>query len=397
MNKRGLGTWTLALVVAIGGMAAGWALLVGKPRPEPAPVPEPTPPLVRFVTADPQFLALPVRTQGTVQAEREINLTAEVSGRVVAVHEDFAAGSFFRAGERLVQIETADYEVAIARAESQVAAAQQQLAEEEGLALQARREWRELGTSKANSLFLREPQLVAARAALKAAEADLRAAELNLERTGLGLPFDGRLVSKGVDVGQFVAAGTAVAAAYGTERVQVRLPITDRQLALLDLPLSWGDRAEAGPGVLLKAVVAGNDQQWQGHIVRTEASIDVDSRVLYAVAVVDDPFGEDPAGAQVPLTPGLFVQAEIEGQPLQAVTRLPRSSLQNDGTVLLVGAESRLEARTVQARHSDGIHAWVQGLAPGDRVVAGTSGVLYAGMAVTAAPAQQLADGSLVQ
>ncbi len=367
MNKRGLGTWTLALVVAIGGMAAGWALLVGKPRPEPAPVPEPTPPLVRFVTADPQFLALPVRTQGTVQAEREINLTAEVSGRVVAVHEDFAAGSFFRAGERLVQIETADYEVAIARAESQVAAAQQQLAEEEGLALQARREWRELGTSKANSLFLREPQLVAARAALKAAEADLRAAELNLERTGLGLPFDGRL------------------------------PITDRQLALLDLPLSWGDRAEAGPGVLLKAVVAGNDQQWQGHIVRTEASIDVDSRVLYAVAVVDDPFGEDPAGAQVPLTPGLFVQAEIEGQPLQAVTRLPRSSLQNDGTVLLVGAESRLEARTVQARHSDGIHAWVQGLAPGDRVVAGTSGVLYAGMAVTAAPAQQLADGSLVQ
>lgn len=392
MNKRGLGTWALALVVAIGGLATGWALLVGKPRPEPAPVPQPAPPLVRFITADPQPLALTVRTQGTVQAERQINLTAQVSGRVVAVHENFAAGSFFRAGERLLQIETADYEVAIARAESQLAAAQQRLAEEEGLARQAKREWRELGTSKANALFLREPQLVSARAALKAAEADLRAAKLNLARTSLSLPFDGRLVSKAVDVGQFVAAGTAVAAAYGTERVQVRLPVTDRQLALLDLPLSWDDDESPGPAVLLRAMVAGELREWQGHIARTDASIDVDSRVLYAVAVVDQPFAQG-ASQDVPLTPGLFVEAEIEGVPLPGLTRLPRSALQNDGTVLLVGGESRLESRTVATRYSDGRHAWVQGLEPGDRVVATGGGVLYAGMTVTAAPAQQLADG----
>lgn len=392
MNKRGPGTWALALVVTIGGLAAGWALLVGKPRPEPAPVPQPVPPLVRFVTADPQPLALSVSTQGTVQAERQINLTAQVSGRVVAVHENFAAGSFFRAGERLLQIETADYEVAIARAESQLAAAQQRLAEEEGLARQAKREWRELGTSKANALFLREPQLVSARAALKAAEADLRAAKLNLARTSLSLPFDGRLVSKAVDVGQFVAAGTAVAAAYGTERMQVRLPVTDRQLALLDLPLSWDDRERPGPAVVLRAVVAGEPRQWQGRIARTDASIDVDSRVLYAVAVVDQPFAQG-ASQDVPLTPGLFVEAEIEGVPLSGLTRLPRSALQNDGTVLLVGAESRLASRIVATRYSDGRHAWVQGLEPGDRVVATGGGVLYAGMTVTAAPAQQIADG----
>lgn len=392
MNKRGPGTWALALVVTIGGLAAGWALLVGKPRPEPAPVPQPVPPLVRFVTADPQPLALSVSTQGTVQAERQINLTAQVSGRVVAVHENFAAGSFFRAGERLLQIETADYEVAIARAESQLAAAQQRLAEEEGLARQAKREWRELGTSKANALFLREPQLVSARAALKAAEADLRAAKLNLARTSLSLPFDGRLVSKAVDVGQFVAAGTAVAAAYGTERMQIRLPVTDRQLALLDLPLSWDDRERPGPAVVLRAVVAGEPRQWQGRIARTDASIDVDSRVLYAVAVVDQPFAQG-ASQDVPLTPGLFVEAEIEGVPLSGLTRLPRSALQNDGTVLLVGAESRLASRIVATRYSDGRHAWVQGLEPGDRVVATGGGVLYAGMTVTAAPAQQIADG----
>ena len=50
-------------------------------------------------------------------------------------------------------------------------------------------------------------------------------------------------------------------------------------------------------------------------------------------------------------------------------------------------------SRIVATRYSDGRHAWVQGLEPGDRVVATGGGVLYAGMTVTAAPAQQIADG----
>ena len=89
----------------------------------------------------------------------------------------FAQGGFFAVDEPLVKVEDVDYQFLIARAESQVAAARQRLAEEEGRALQAKREWRDLGSVQANALFLREPQLASAKAALRASEADLAAAE----------------------------------------------------------------------------------------------------------------------------------------------------------------------------------------------------------------------------
>ena len=79
--------------------------------------------------------------------------------------------------------EKADYEFAIARARAQEAASAQRVAEERGRNLQAQREWRDLGTTEANDLFLRKPQLRAAEASLAAAQADVAAAELALERT----------------------------------------------------------------------------------------------------------------------------------------------------------------------------------------------------------------------
>ena len=136
-----------------------------------------------------------------------------------------------------MQLETADYDFAIARAAAQEAAAAQRLAEERGRNLQAKREWRDLGSNAANDLFLRKPQLYAAETALVAAQADVEAAKLALARTTLKAPFDGRLEKKLVDVGQFVAPGASLAQVYATDRVEVLLPISESQLALLALPL----------------------------------------------------------------------------------------------------------------------------------------------------------------
>ncbi|MEM1401687.1 MAG: efflux RND transporter periplasmic adaptor subunit [Pseudomonadota bacterium] len=396
MTQKALKNWSLALLVGVAGVGVAYALLVGKSKPEAAPIPETPPPLVRFVPADPGQVTLPVMAQGTVQAELEISLTSQVSGRVMEVSSAFVPGGFFDAGDTLVQIEEADYLLAIARAESQLASAQRTLAEEEGRALQARREWRDLGADKANSLFLREPQIAAAKASLVAAEADLENAHLNLKRTRLSLPFNGRIVSKSVDLGQFVGAGAGVARVYSTDRVQVRLPITDRQLALLELPLGRpGDVIASGPNVHISTVFAGERWDWEAVIERTEANLDVDSRVLYAVAVIDQPFGSDDSERRPPLTPGMFVEAEIAGRVMNAVARLPRNALRNDGTVLVVGTESQLEERSVRAMHSDGRNVWLAGLDAGARVVVSEDSLLSIGMTVTPTPAMQIAGGDL--
>jgi RND family efflux transporter MFP subunit len=263
-----------ALVVVLGSAVAIF-IATGKPRPAPVELEAPPPPLVQVITAVPEDVTLSVTSQGSVRPQREINIVSQVGGIVVAVDDHFADGGFFDAGTTLVQLEDADYRLELIRARARVADAAQLVAQEKGRARQAAREWRDLGNQEANDLFLRKPQLAGAEAALAAAEADLEQARLNLARTSISLPFNGRVREKMVDVGQYVTPGTPVARVYDTDVVKVRLPLTDRQVALLDLPLSFRklERDVPGAKVTLTARFADQQWQWEGRVVRTEASL----------------------------------------------------------------------------------------------------------------------------
>ncbi len=387
-----------ALLVLLVGGAVAFGLLVGKPGPEPQEMPISAPPLVDVVLAAPATRSLAVETQGTVRPLREIKLVIQVGGRVEFVSPRFAVGGFFRAHEQLLKVEDIDYQLVIARAESQVAAARQRVAEEEGRVLQAKREWRDLGSEQANALFLRKPQLASAQAALRAAEADLTSARLDLERTSISAPFNGRISEKYVDVGQYVAPATAIAAVYDTDVALVRLPLTGRQVALLDLPLNYDNlpmEMVASAPVVLQASFGNRMWEWRGRIVRTDASIDVNSRVVYAVAEVERPFAREPGSERPPLTPGLFVNATITGRQLERVSLLPRSALRSNDTVMVVDAEQRVRVRPVQLLQRNADQVWVQGLANGERVIVREPGLAVAGMEVTVNNPGELADGEL--
>lgn len=375
----------LAVIVLLVGGALAFALLTGKPKPEPQAAPGYVPPTVSVVVASPAAIALDVQAQGTVHPHREIQLVSQVSGKVEHVAEAFAQGGFFAAGDNLVEVEDMDYQFAIARVESQVAAARQVVAEEEGRALQAKREWRDLGNLQANDLFLRKPQIASAKASLKAAQADLAAAQLDLQRTQISAPFNGRIKEKRVDVGQYITPGTPVATIYDTDIVEVRIPLTDRQVALLELPLtSTAGVADAGarPAVTLQARFGNQEWSWKGSIVRTDAIIDVNSRLVYAVAEVEKPFEAPQGSARPPLSPGLFVKVQIEGRTLNNVTELERSALSTDGTVMVIDAEGLARSRDVQVLQADAQTVWLQGLAAGERVIVRKSGPVIVGMSV---------------
>ena len=389
------GLWALLVLIVGGGLSYG--LLVGKPGPEPEPAPPFVPPVVDIRVVAPAAHSLSVETQGTVRPLREIKLVSQVGGRVEEVSPRFAQGGFFAVDEPLVKVEDVDYQFLIARAESQVAAARQRLAEEEGRALQAKREWRDLGSVQANALFLREPQLASAKAALRASEADLAAARLDLSRTSIAAPFNGRISEKFVDVGQYVSLGTVIATIYDTDVAQVRLPLTDQQVALLDLPLIYNNELPAdrdGVPVLLHARFANREWQWQGKVVRTDASIDESSRVVYAVVEVQKPFERQSGSERPPLSPGLFVSATITGRQLQQVAELPRSALRSDGTVMVVDTAQLAQPQPVHVLDSDADNVWVQGLSAGARVIVRQPTLVVAGMQVTVREAAALAaDG----
>ena len=213
-----------------------------------------------------------------------------------------------------------------------------------------------------------------------------------MSRTSIAAPFNGRISEKSVDVGQYVSPGTVIATIYDTDVAQVRLPLTDQQVALLDLPLIYNNELPADRAVCrlyCDARFANREWEWQGKVVRTDASIDENSRVVYAVAEVQKPFARQPGSERPPLSPGLFVSATITGRQLPQVAELPRSALRSDGTVMVVDTAQLAQPQPVHVLDSARDNVWVQGLNAGARVIVRQPTLVVAGMQVTVRKARQ--------
>lgn len=409
------------LVLAAGAAAAmGFAAM----QEPPAEVDTAAPlPVVRVQTVSLDDHRFVIRSQGTVRPRTESRLVPEVSGNVVWVSPNLVSGGFFEADEPLLRIDARDYEQAVVGADAEVAAAKLRLAQEQAEAEIAREEWTDLGEGPPPDLTARVPQLAQARAAVAAAEANLVTSRRNLERTEIRAPYAGRVREETVDLGQFVTAGGPLGTIYAIDYVEIRLPLPDEDLAYIDdLPLLYrGQTAGGGPRVVLRADFAGKTHEWEGRIVRTEGEIDPVTRMVNAVARVQDPYGRGEDPERPPLAVGMFVQAEIEGSVAEQCARLPRAALRGaDGaataggtssalgtgsdvgaggggagsdesdrgsrgrdSVWVLDAENRLTRRTITPLRMEGDEVLVsEGLAEGDRVVVSTLDVESEGMRV---------------
>ena len=136
---------------------------------------------------------------------------------------------------------------------------------------------------------------------------------MTCKRTRIKVPYDGLVRNKKVDVGQYVAPGTPLGVTFAIDTAEIRLPLSNSDLAFLDLPSATRlDQAHRVP-VTLTADGARTGGEWQAEIVRTEGVVDEASRVLYAVAEVIDPYGVLGQSSQAELKMGTFVRAEIQG------------------------------------------------------------------------------------
>ena len=372
----------IVLVAAIGGNVVMGAL---QPKPEEKEEEVKATPVVA-VAAEEETVRLTVSTQGEASPRTEINLAPYVSGRIAYVSPNFIEGGAFKKDEVLLSIEDAEYAFRVTQARSNVAQARSRYASEKAEADSAQKDFEELGIGEGSDLALRKPQMAEAAAMLASARAALGEAELQLSRTKIVAPFDGRVAEKQVDIGEFVSPGTALGQIFSTGVMEVKLPLTDSELGQLGLSIGFAENSAAkGPAVTLSAVVAGVPRIWQGRIVRTDSRFDPKTRVMFAYAEVEDPYG---AGADngAPLAAGLFVNAEIEGRLIDSAVVVPRSAMRGDGVVYVVRADNTMEIRTVSVAKSDRDRAILTaGLAAGERVI--TSPVSGAADGVTVAVA----------
>lgn len=355
----------LGLALLAAGGAAAWYFYSTRPEPETAPRVEALP-VVRVKPLEASDVVLTVSTHGTVEPRTETTLSAEAGGRVVETSPALAAGGVAAAGEVLARIERRDYELALTRARAVLAQARARLAVEKATAALAKEEFKAFGKGEPDPLVLRDPQIKEAEAGVAAAEAGLEQADRDLARTEIKAPYAARVRRRLAAVGQRLNPGEPVAVIYPLDAVEVRLPVPQEETAHLALPLS--PRAgDDGPPVTLRATLGGRRAEWPGRIVRVEGEVDPRTRMILAVARVENPFA--PENGDPPLLIGLFVDAEIRGRTVSDAYEVPRASMR-EGRLLVVDRDDRLRLREVE-RVRDGLRTAVvrRGVEAGDRLI----------------------------
>ncbi|HKK23609.1 MAG TPA: HlyD family efflux transporter periplasmic adaptor subunit, partial [Pseudohaliea sp.] len=205
----------LARPLAILAVAALIAVVMIKSRPqlEARNVATPPPP-VEMQRISTGRIPVTVTAHGNVTAWRQLELAAQVSGRILWQAPTFEPGVVVAAGEPLLRIDPTDYELALAEARQALATAELSLADAKALRQSAR--------------------VDEARATVAAARARIARAERDLEHTEIVAPYRAVIDEQRVELGQFISTGTTVGRILGAERAEIRLPVPPRDTAFID-------------------------------------------------------------------------------------------------------------------------------------------------------------------
>lgn len=338
-----------------------------------------------------QAMPLEIKTQpasiassGTVIGAQEVRLTPEVAGRVVHMSPNLAAGTRLRKGDLLVQLDTRNYDAAVAQQQQNVALAELELALERNRGEVAEREWALLGDPSRQDATLakRVPHLAAAEMGVQAAKAALRQANANLGRSRITAPFNAVVVEEAVDIGQVVQPGTNVATLIGTDAfwVQIALP-----LEKLDGMNFGNDTTTASSATVRQRLGAGKTVERHGYVKQLMGQIDPQTRTAQILVEIPNPF--DVEG--LPLLPGAYVDVAIEGKALSDTWEVPRTALEDSEFVWVVDNESALRKRRVVIgwRNDDNVVV-TQGFQPGDQLVTSPLALPVDGQVVTVAPGE---------
>ncbi|MFW6370331.1 MAG: efflux RND transporter periplasmic adaptor subunit [Bacteroidota bacterium] len=380
--------------------------------------------LVETLEAQPETARVVVKGFGAAEAKSSLLLVAQVSGRVQYLNPNLRAGSSVEKDELLVQIDPRPFELALKRAKASIAQAESALQtikqeqanleknlelarQEEAFAERAFRRAQNLletgaGTESArdqaeqawvagrtkvqaqeNSLALIDERTANARASLAQSVASHHDAELSLEYSEIRSPFAGRVARRQVEPGQFVGIGTQLAEIYDPEVLEIPIRISLRDLAWIATDSLDGPEAAPKARAILR-VSKVHATTWNGRLARIDRRLDPQSRTAGAILEVSDPVAGKvvmPGPAEYKLlTPGTFVEVEIDGLSIPEAFVLPRKTLSPEGKIHLY-KDGRLEIRDVQIARSDEGTAFITGgLEAGDRIVTTTIAAPVDGM-----------------
>lgn len=309
---------------------------------------------------------------GNVEPVEDVMLSALVGGQVIRRSPAFTPGGFVKEGTVLLQIDPSDYRNTLELRRSDLLQAQTDLDVEMGRQEVAEQDLALVGgdtlSSGQRSLVLRQPQLNAVRARVKAARAAVSQAETDLARTTIRAPFDAHILTQNVTAGSQVAPGDNLGRLVGSEYYWVSLTVPVGQLRWLSFPDS---EEEQGSPVEIRNTTAWPDDTFRrGYLARQVGALEEQTRLARVLVRVPDPLARSAEKEGKPeLMIGTFVEARIEGEPIEDVIRINRDYVRTNQTVW-VNDNGKLSIRNVDILLTDVNHAYItNGLEDNEEVV----------------------------
>ncbi len=333
----------------------------------PSAPPQSGPPEVGVLTVKQEKVVLTTDLPGRVSASMIAEVRPQVGG--IIQKRLFTEGSDVKAGAPLYQIDPASYKAAYASAKASLAKAEANIT---SVRLKSER-YQELVKIKAVSQQEADDTFASfkqAEAEVESAKAAVETARINLAYTRITAPVSGRIGRSTVTDGALVTASQATALATIQQLNSVYVDVTQSSADMLRMKKSLlNGQMKKGTSSQAKVKLFFEDNSaypLPGTLKFSEVTVDQSTGSITLRAVFPNP--------NQALLPGMFVRAVLEeGVSEQAILIPQRGVSRNpkgDATVMVVGAEDKVEPRVIKVDRTVGENWLVtDGLKPGDRVI----------------------------
>ncbi len=318
-------------------------------------------------------MAVPVKIQdvdyeveitGTLLAENDVDISAEVDARVKKIH--FEEGDEAKEGDLLVELDDEKYRLEVLESETRVKKAEADLEYARIVEGRKKRLYQDnvISSQEYDDALT---QLHIAQAALENAIATLNLTKKKLKDTRILAPISGIITEKFVDAGEYVEAADKL----------LNIVKIDPIKALFFLPEKYAAEVVPGKTVTIK-VDAYPNEAFTGEVYFVNPKVKVETRRIACYARINNPEGK--------LRPGFFVNARFVAERLKDAIVIPEEAvLSEDGESYCFIVEDETAKQvglTIGWRLKGGEVVILKGLTPENRIIIRGQYVLTDGDAV---------------
>ena len=388
--QRSTWSWIIGLLFLVLGSAGAWAVSRGKKKPAQAEQAVIAVSAVSVVQIKRGPVTVEAQVLGEVIPAQQLNVIAELGGRILRLNPELVSGGRVKKGEWLVEIDQKEYQIGLQQELSRLSSAESELTLEKGRHSVATREWELIGLAEeqgvsdsereeAKRLALREPQQRSSAATVDNAKNAVERARLTLSKTRISAPWDAAVTQVNVSVGQVVAPGSQLARLVGSKELWIEARLSEGQAAQLRPNLMKAGACLDRESCVDPAVVMvrydyaeGESFSRQARLIRMEAEIERSTGTVGVIASLMESL--DGAEA-LPLMPGASAKLVIKLRSYDDAALIPQQALRNNNSIFEVkdGVLIRREVKVlgfvgeqiaVQSELRDGVQVLLQG--PGD-------------------------------